>query len=184
MCVCVCLTSVLVDVTQWAGNGRETVPRPIPIYMGVKAGQYKRTFTGSLHFYGLDAATMPLRPSTECRKPSTSSLTLSLSLSFCKTFSLTLCRLRDRPFSSSLQRTGSLYHVLLRSTVTLNRSPVSSFCPLTRDLHPPPVCVAEASSMSTSSPPTPWFLCHVGNEKARAIYACHFRSLTSQRHRP
>lgn len=44
----------------------------------VKARQYKRTFTGSLHFYGLNSTATLLRvrararrPSTECRKPST-----------------------------------------------------------------------------------------------------------------
>lgn len=58
------------------------MPRPAPIRTGVKAGQYKRTFTGSLHFYELDAATTPLRPSTECRKPSTSSVSLFVSSLF------------------------------------------------------------------------------------------------------
>jgi len=75
------LVSVLRDVTWYNGFARE-VPRPAPIRTGVKAGQYKRTFTGSLHFYELDAATTPLRPSTECRKPSTSSVSLFVSSLF------------------------------------------------------------------------------------------------------
>jgi len=66
---------------MYNGFARE-VPRPAPIRMGVKAGQYKRTFTGSLHFYELDAATTPLQPSTECRKPSTSSVSLFVSSLF------------------------------------------------------------------------------------------------------
>ena len=73
--------SVLRDVTWYNGFARE-VPRPAPIRTGVKAGQYKRTFTGSLHFYELDAATTPLQPSTECRKPSTSSVSLFVSSLF------------------------------------------------------------------------------------------------------
>lgn len=75
------LVSVLCDVTWYNGFAGE-VPRPAPIRTGVKAGQYKRTFTGSLHFYELDAATTPLRPSTECRKPSTSSVSLFVSSFF------------------------------------------------------------------------------------------------------
>lgn len=71
---------VLRDVT-WYIRFTSEVPRPAPIRTGVKAGQYKRTFTGSLHFYELDATTTPLRPSTECRKPSTSSVSLSFLLS-------------------------------------------------------------------------------------------------------
>lgn len=73
MCLSVCYTC---DVTWYPGFAGEA-PRPAPIRTGVKAGQYKRTFTGSLHFYELDAATTPLRPSTECRKPSASSVSLS-----------------------------------------------------------------------------------------------------------
>lgn len=75
------LVSVSCDVTWYNGFAGE-VPRPAPIRTGVKAGQYKRTFTGSLHFYELDAATTPLRPSTECRKPSTSSVSLFVSSFF------------------------------------------------------------------------------------------------------
>ena len=144
---------------------RETVPRPIPIHNGVKAGQYKRTFTGSLHFYGLDAATTPLRPSTECRKPSTSSLTLSLSLSpFYSSFSFALCPARQTIFFVSPANESSLHHVLHRSTVTPNRSPVSSFSPLTRDLHPPPVC--GGSHLGVYLPP-PRDFCLSGTGKAR-----------------
>jgi len=109
--------SLLRDVTWYNGFARE-VPRPAPIRTGVKAGQYKRTFTGSLHFYELDAATTPLRPSTECRKPSTNSVSLfvsSLFLSVTRTvnsypiplflpsyLSLTPRRRLSRPYSLSV----------------------------------------------------------------------------------
>lgn len=65
----VCLILYVTSHGTHQVRGRE-VPRPASIRTGVKAGQYKRTFTGSLHFYELDATTTPLRPSTECRKPS------------------------------------------------------------------------------------------------------------------
>lgn len=79
-CILQGFTFVLRDV-MWYIRFAGEVSRPTPIRTGVKAGQYKRTFTGSLHFYELDATTTPLRPSTECRKPSTSSVSLSFPLS-------------------------------------------------------------------------------------------------------
>lgn len=76
-------------------------------------------------------------------------LFLSLPVSRSRLLSLSLFVLRDGPFSPSLRRGDSLYRVLLRSTVTLNRPPPVPRSPRRRtNLHPPR---AEASCASASA---------------------------------